>query len=94
MLVREVERAVGALGLAGRRVLVAASGGVDSTVLAHVLGEIAGRQRLELAIGHVNHGLRGADSDADERVVRDLAAALGAPLAVSAVDPHALRSGR
>jgi len=94
MLVREAERAVGALGLAGRRVLVAASGGVDSTVLAHVLGELAGRQRLELAIGHVNHGLRGSDSDADEQVVRDLAAALGAPVAVSAVDPRALRSGR
>jgi tRNA(Ile)-lysidine synthase len=93
MLVREVEVAVRALGLAGRRVLVAASGGVDSTVLAHVLGEIAGRQRLELAIGHVNHGLRGSESDADEQFVRDLAAALGAPVAVSAVDPRALRSG-
>jgi tRNA(Ile)-lysidine synthase len=93
MLVREAERAVGALGLAGRRVLVAASGGVDSTVLAHVLGELAGRQRLEFAIGHVNHGLRGSDSDADEQGVRDLAAALGAPVAVSAVDPRALRSG-
>jgi len=94
MLVREAERAVRALGLAGRRVLVAASGGVDSTVLAHALGEIARRQRLELAIGHVNHGLRGAESDADERAVRGLAAALGAPVAVAAVDPRALRSGR
>jgi tRNA(Ile)-lysidine synthase len=92
MLVREVERAVRVLGLAGQRVLVAASGGVDSTVLAHALGELARRQRLELAIGHVNHGLRGADSEIDERAVRDLAAALDAPVAVAAVDPRALRS--
>jgi tRNA(Ile)-lysidine synthase len=94
MLDREVERAVSALGLAGRRVLVAASGGVDSTVLAHALAAIARRQRLELAIGHVNHGLRGAASDADERAVRALAAALGAPVAVAAADPRGLRTDR
>jgi tRNA(Ile)-lysidine synthase len=94
MLVREIDRAAGALGLAGRRVLVAASGGVDSTVLAHALAEIAGRRGLQLAIGHVNHGLRGADSDADEAAVRALAADLGAPVAVAAVDPRGLLSGR
>jgi tRNA(Ile)-lysidine synthase len=94
MLVREIDRAAGELGLAGRRVLVAASGGVDSTVLAHALAEIAGRRSLDLAIGHVNHGLRGPDSDADERAVRALAADLGAPVAVAAVDPRDLQSGR
>ena len=51
-------------------------------VLSTMSPEEANAKRLELAIGHVNHGLRGAASDADERVVRDLAAALGAPMAV------------
>jgi tRNA(Ile)-lysidine synthase len=91
MLVREVDRAVEALGLAR---LVAASGGVDSTVLACALGEIARQRRLELVIGHVNHGLRGAASDADEQAVRDLAASLGAPVEVVAAHPRGLRSGR
>jgi tRNA(Ile)-lysidine synthase len=94
MLVREIDRAVGGLGLAGQRVLVAASGGVDSTALAHALAEIARPRRLELVLGHVNHGLRGAESDADERAVRDLAAALAAPVAVTAADPRGLRAGR
>ncbi|MBY5952316.1 tRNA lysidine(34) synthetase TilS [Algoriphagus marincola] len=42
--------------------LLACSGGVDSMVLAHLLLEIG----ISFEIGHVNFGLRGAESDADE----------------------------
>jgi tRNA(Ile)-lysidine synthase len=83
-----------ALGLPGRRVLVACSGGVDSTVLAHALHALAGRLGLGLAVGHVHHGLRGADADADEEAVRALAAKLDLPFASARVDPEALRAGR
>ena len=48
--------------------LVAASGGVDSTALIVALAEIG--KRFEVA--HINHHLRGADSDADEQFVRDV----------------------
>ena len=86
-------RALGAtlreLGLEGRRLAVAVSGGVDSTVLAHGLAALAARHALELSIAHVNHGLRGAESDADQTFVRELAASLGLPFAAERVDPRA-----
>jgi tRNA(Ile)-lysidine synthase len=82
-----------ALGLAGRRVLVAASGGLDSTLLAAALQRLAPDLGLSLALGHVNHGLRGAGSDADEAAVRALGAALEIPVAVRPVAPAALQDG-
>jgi tRNA(Ile)-lysidine synthase TilS/MesJ len=50
---------------AGTRVAVAVSGGIDSVVLLDVLREIAPK----LAVLHLNHRLRGAESDEDERFV-------------------------
>ena len=54
-------------GLPGKCVLVAVSGGIDSTVLFHALAHIRTVPRIELVIGHVHHGLRGAESDEDEK---------------------------
>lgn len=91
MLVAEVERAVRALGLVDAAILVAVSGGIDSTVLLHALQEIARSNGLKLSVAHVNHGLRGLDSDTDEQAVRALAAALGLRVASRRVDPERLR---
>lgn len=63
--------------------LVGVSGGRDSTVLLHRL--VAEGVPVEAA--HVNYGLRGADSDADEAFVRALCARLGVPLHVHRVPP-------
>jgi tRNA(Ile)-lysidine synthase len=92
-LLVELERAARALGLAERTVLVAASGGIDSTVLAHGLFALAGRLGLRLALGHVNHGLRGAASDADQAFVEALGAKLGVAVLCRSVAPQALRAG-
>ena len=45
--------------------LVALSGGADSVFLLHLLA--AARPRVRLHAVHVNHGLRGDESDADAR---------------------------
>lgn len=74
--------------------MVAVSGGVDSTVLLHALQCLAGTLRIELCVGHVNHGLRGPESDGDETAVRRLAAKYDLPLRVAHVEPQALRRGR
>ncbi len=93
MVLRALSEAARALDLPGRRVLVACSAGVDSTVLLHALHALAPGLGLGLAAGHVHHGLRGAEADADEAAVRALAARCGVPCAVTRVDPRALRAG-
>jgi tRNA(Ile)-lysidine synthase len=92
MLTRAVASAVRRLELQGRTVLVAVSGGIDSVALAHALHEVSHATGLKLSIGHVNHGLRGAESDADEAAVAALAAGLGVPARFARVDPVAARS--
>jgi tRNA(Ile)-lysidine synthase len=82
-LVQVTRQAARRLGLDDGRTLVAVSGGVDSTVLLELLGGFG----FDLAVGHVNHGLRGAASDADEAHVKDLAQARGLPLEVRRVAP-------
>ena len=92
-VLRELERAAERLELRGHTVLAAVSGGLDSTVLAAALAAIAARGGFAIAIGHVHHGLRGAEADADQDAVAELAARLGAPFAAERVAPHALREG-
>jgi tRNA(Ile)-lysidine synthase len=92
-LLDELERAARALDLAGRGVLVGASGGIDSTVLAHALHALAPRLGLRLALGHVNHGLRGAAADADQAFVEALGEKLGVPVRARRVAPQGLRAG-
>ncbi len=94
MLIGETKRAVDALGLGGRSVLVAASGGLDSNALVHALLEITGEKLLKLSIGHVNHGLRGEESDADQHAVLELGERLGLPAFSRRVEPEQLRVGR
>ena len=77
------------------RVLLAVSGGADSTVLAQVLSRLAAQGRLGcgLIIGHVHHGLRGPDADADEAFVRELAERLGRGFMTRRVDVRATAAG-
>jgi tRNA(Ile)-lysidine synthase len=60
----------------GARIGVAVSGGADSVFLLHALLELAPRWNLQLSVVHVDHGIRGATSQADATFVADLAARL------------------
>ncbi|MBI4443038.1 MAG: tRNA lysidine(34) synthetase TilS [Acidobacteria bacterium] len=66
----------------GRRLAVACSGGADSTALLLILHELAAQLGCVLSMAHLNHQLRGEESDEDERFVRELADRLGLPLRV------------
>ncbi len=57
----------------GDRVIVACSGGPDSVALLNLLNQIKGEYGLKLFIAHINHKLRGKESDEDERFVKRLA---------------------
>src|SRR5215475_6548235 len=61
----------------GLNVLVALSGGPDSVALLHVLLELQPRLGYRLCAAHLNHGLRGTESDRDESFCRDLCTRLG-----------------
>lgn len=93
MLDREFARALGRLELSGRRILVACSGGLDSVSLLHLFSEVSATQGITLEVGHVDHGLRAAESDADWLSVRALAQHLDLPVHRAHVDPRAHRRG-
>lgn len=63
----------------GDNVLLGASGGIDSTVLLFVLLEIAQQIPFRLGVAHVNHALRGDESERDEDFVEALARRFSLP---------------
>jgi tRNA(Ile)-lysidine synthase len=93
-MLRTLRAALRRLDCRGHRVLVAVSGGIDSVSLCRGLAELAEEEALKLSIGHVNHGLRGEASEADQRAVEALGAGLGLAVETARVDPGAQRSGR
>ena len=74
----------------GACVGVAVSGGADSVFLLETLRELAPHWNLHLAVVHVDHGIRGAQSRADAAFVRDLAARHGLPFHLRQADVPAI----
>ncbi|HEV2437347.1 MAG TPA: tRNA lysidine(34) synthetase TilS [Verrucomicrobiae bacterium] len=70
----------------GQPVLVAVSGGLDSMTLLHVLYALSVRHRWKLTVAHFNHQLRGRSSDADDKLVRRIAAKLKLPFVGARAD--------
>lgn len=77
----------------GDHVVAAVSGGPDSVALLQVLIRLAPEYDLTLTAAHLNHGLRGSESDAEEQLVRRLSEEKGIPCAVKRVDLSAIRKG-
>ena len=72
-LVAEVGRSLERLGAGAGGMVVAVSGGPDSVALLRALAELPVEP---LVVAHLNHRLRGAESDADEAFVQELARSL------------------
>ncbi len=56
----------------GSKIIIGVSGGPDSVCLLALLYSLAEKYNFEIQIAHVNYGLRGKDSLADEKLVRQL----------------------
>jgi tRNA(Ile)-lysidine synthase len=69
----------------GQRILAAVSGGIDSSVMVHLLHKTG----IQFAIAHCNFGLRGEESDADELFVKKLAKKYKVPFYVQHFDTAA-----
>ncbi|MBS3766183.1 tRNA lysidine(34) synthetase TilS [Candidatus Bipolaricaulota bacterium] len=57
--------------------LISVSGGIDSTVLLHVLSDLKEEFELELSVAHLDHGIRGQASARDAEFVRKEAKKMG-----------------
>ena len=64
----------------GEHLLIALSGGADSVALTCLLAQSREEYALRLTAAHLNHGIRGADADADVALCRKLCDRLGIEL--------------
>ena len=78
---------------AGERVGVGVSGGADSVALLLLLVELRDELGIVLSVAHMNHKLRGAASDADEKFVAKLAEKHGLTVYSESVDVAAKARG-
>ena len=92
MVPNAIRRFLVSHGIGPRPLVAAISGGTDSTALLLALAEL-GEEGYAVSAAHVNHHLRGADSDADQTFVGDLCRDLGIELQVAdgTLDQQALR---
>ena len=81
----------GAMLRRGDRILVAVSGGSDSTALLALFARAARDLGVDLHVAHLDHGWRGAASERDAEFVRRLALRFKVPVTVGHVDPVAWR---
>lgn len=77
----------------GDTLVVALSGGADSCALLDLLVSLPG-SNLQLVAAHLNHCLRGTESDGDEDFCFNLAAGYGIPFETCRVDVKALAQSR
>lgn len=70
-----------------KKIMVGVSGGLDSVALLHLLHEA---DFTKVVVCHVDHGLRGRESTADAKFVRDLAHRLGYDVMVEKTDLRAV----
>ena len=69
----------------GDRVTVGFSGGADSTALLYLLWQLREQLQIEVAACHINHQLRGQESQRDEDFVRAFCGQHGIPLTVERI---------
>lgn len=91
MLIEKAENAIKQYNMisAGNTVCAALSGGADSTALLLALSELSEKLCFGLTAVHINHMLRGAESDGDELFCRELCKKLNVPLTVFREDAAA-----
>lgn len=89
-LEKQVASALGRAGYCGNdtTLVVAVSGGPDSSALLYSLDRLRAQHRLQLQVAHLNHDFRGEEADADARFVASLAQELGLSVTVAKLDPQ------
>ena len=77
----------------GSKVFIACSGGPDSTALFHLFKSVQKKRRLKLGVLHFNHGMRGVESNRDERFVKKFAKANRARFFSGVMEKNEIKKG-
>ncbi|MBI5235785.1 MAG: tRNA lysidine(34) synthetase TilS [Deltaproteobacteria bacterium] len=93
-LVLKVRRAIenNAMLKAGEVIVCAVSGGIDSVVMLYVLASLKDEYSLKLVVAHLNHNLRGAESQREMAFTKALAKRFGARFHAKTLKEGALGS--
>lgn len=78
----------------GFTVIVAVSGGADSVCLLDILSNLSSRLDFKLEAAHINHNLRGKESDGDEEYVISLCEKYKVKLHRTSIDVLSLANGK
>lgn len=76
----------------GDKILIALSGGPDSVFALHFFNKFKKRFKIEIAAAHLNHKLRGKDSERDEKFCKDLCDKLKVELISTQIEIKKLKS--
>ncbi|MFW6010930.1 MAG: tRNA lysidine(34) synthetase TilS [Desulfosalsimonas sp.] len=89
--IRNIERTISTHVMLGRNesVLLGVSGGADSVSLLHGLLALSDIHGWPLGVAHLDHGLRGSDSNADARYVESVAQKFRLPFYKEKINVHA-----
>ncbi len=94
MFLNKVRATIDSFGMLrpGEKIVAGVSGGSDSVALLFVLNELKPfYPGTDVVVCHINHGLRGRESDQDEQFVRDIASRLGFTFEYRRVDTQGFR---
>lgn len=70
----------------GEKILIALSGGPDSVCMMHILVKLRDKYGFDLYAAHINHMMRGDESDGDESYVKNICDKYGIKLFIKRVD--------
>lgn len=70
----------------GDRVVVGVSGGADSVSLLYILSELKNEFGISIYVAHLDHMLRGSESEKDMEFVQGIAEQLSLPISTDRVD--------
>lgn len=89
-----VKESISNVNLEGSRLLVAVSGGQDSLALLHVLYSLKQELSINLVVAHLNHNLRGRESELDSEFVSELSNELQIPCVLGTAEVQSIKDNK
>ena len=89
--VKKIDKILDRLISSDDKILVGVSGGADSISLLYVLQAFSRIKNFSLAVAHINHLSRGADSKADADFVAQISKELELPFFLKEIDVENIR---